>query len=420
MAVKKKNTIFYKVILSFPVFIVLSLLIISFGTVMGQEQKAIKWGAIEPLSGSAALWGKAMNQGVELAADEFNAKGGLKVGNTLYKIKVMEEDDKYTGAAAVAAASKLIHQEGVKFITGPLGTPTTLAIQPITEKEKVVIMTNASGDACGKDKPYTFRIGPSFLLGIAGNLQAATEKYPGRIKKIAYICTNDHAGWDTAKIVEAVAHSKALGWEIVAKEFYERGMTDFHPLLARVLPKKPDLIETAGIPSIEAALVASQAHGMGYRGLQTGMLIMPKLQSEKGGQGAEGMIGFWGVDYDMPWITKGQKDLYEKFKAKWPGQTMLHQVEVAYSGTKGAFLAIEKAGTFDTTTVTKAFENLTWDVPAGKAEWLDFDAYGYKGIKRQISIPHPITELRGGKLNLLRWADLSKLVQEMGIKIEGK
>ncbi len=409
-----------RLILFFFMFIVLWALTSPSGPAMAEEEKFIKWGAIEPLSGSAALWGKAMNQGVELAADEFNAKGGLKVENIRYKIKILEEDDKYTGAAAVAAASKLIYQDGVKFITGPLGTPTTMAVQPISEKEKVLMMTNSSGDACGKDKPYTFRIGPSFLLGIAGNFQAAAEKYPGRVKRIAYICTNDHAGWDTAKIVEASASSKFLGWEIVAKEFYERGMTDFHPLLARVLPKKPDLIETAGVPSIEAALVASQAYGMGYRGLQTGMLIMPKLQSEKGGPGAEGMIGFWGVDYDMPWITKGQKELYEKFKAKWPGQTMLHQVEVAYSGTKGAFLAIEKAGTFDTTTVIKAFENLTWDVPAGKAQWLDFDAYGYKGIKRQISIPHPITELRGGKLNLLRWADLSKIVQEMGIKIEGK
>jgi branched-chain amino acid transport system substrate-binding protein len=307
----------------------------------------------------------------------------------------------------------------VKFITGPLGTPTTMAIQPITEKEKVLIMTNSSGDALGKDKPYTFRIGPSFLLGIAGNFQAAAEKYPGRIKRIAYLCTNDHAGWDTAKIVEAAASSRALGWEIVAKEFYERGMTDFHPLLARVLSKKPDLIETAGIPSIEAALVASQAHGMGYRGLQTGMLIMPKLQAEKGGQGAEGMIGFWGVDYDRPWITRGQKELLDKFKAKWPNETMLYQVEVAYSGTKGAFLAIEKAGTLDVLSVTKAFESLSWDVPAGRAEWVDFDSYGYKGIKRQMSFPSPITELREGKLNLLRWVDLSKIIQEMGIKLPG-
>jgi len=414
---KTKKINFYKLFLFFFVFIVLSALTTLTGSA---KEEILKWGAIEPLSGSAALWGKAMNQGVELVADEFNAKGGLRVGNTIYKIKVLEEDDKYTGAAAVAAASKLIHQEGVKFITGPLGTPTTLAIQPITEKEKVLMMTNSSGDACGKDKPYTFRIGPSFLLGIAGNFQAAAEKYPERIKRIAYICTNDHAGWDTAKIVEQVANCKALKLEIVAKEFYERGMTDFHPLLARVLPKKPDLIETAGVPSIEAALIASQAYGMGYRGLQTGMLIMPKLQSEKGGPGAEGMIGFWGVDYDMPWITKGQKELYEKFKKKWPGQIMLHQVEVAYSGTKGAFLAIEKAGSLDTSAVIKAFEDLTWEVPAGKAQWLEFDAYGYKGVKRQISIPHPITELRGGKLNLLRWADLSKIVEEMGIKIEGR
>jgi hypothetical protein len=35
-------------------------------------------------------------------------------------------------------------------------------------------------------------------------------------------------------------------------------------------------------------------------------------------------------------------------------------------------------------------------------------------------MPHPITELREGKLNLLRWVDLSKIIQEMGIKIEGK
>lgn len=406
-------------ILFCSILMVLGTWAVQSGRAMAQEEKVLKWGALEPLSGSAGLWGRAMNQGAEIAVDEFNAKGGLRVGNTRYKITILAEDDKYTGAAAVAGVSKLIYQDGVKFITGPLGTPTTMAIQPITEKEKVLIMTNASGDALGKDKPYTFRIGPSFLLGIAGNFQAAAEKYPGRIKRIAYICTNDHAGWDTAKIVEEVADSKALGWEIVAKEFYERGMTDFHPLLARVLSKKPDLIETAGIPSIEAALVASQAHGMGYRGLQTGMLIMPKLQAEKGGEGAEGMIGFWGVDYDQPWITRGQKELLDKFKAKWPNETMLYQVEVAYSGTKGALLAIEKAGTLDILSMTKAFESLSWDVPAGRAQWVDFDSYGYKGIKRQMSFPSPITELRGGKLNLLRWVDLSKIIHEMGIKLPG-
>ncbi len=80
-----------RLILFFFMFIVLWALTSPSGPAMAEEEKFIKWGAIEPLSGSAALWGKAMNQGVELAADEFNAKGGLKVENIRYKIKILEE-----------------------------------------------------------------------------------------------------------------------------------------------------------------------------------------------------------------------------------------------------------------------------------------------------------------------------------------
>ena len=75
---------------------------------------------------------------------------------------------------------------------------------------------------------------------------------------------------------------------------------------------------------------------------------------------------------------------------------MLYQVELANGATKGALLAIEKAQTLDVAAVVQALEDLSWDHPAGgKAEWIDFDGYGYKGIKRQIGFPHPITELEG-------------------------
>ena len=227
MKLKKMEVNFYGLLVLF--FLLIAALASRPGLAAAEEEKILKWGTIEPLSGPAALWGKAMNQGVELAVDEFNAEGGLKVGNTRYKIKILEEDDKYTGAGGVAAASRLIYQEGVKFITGSLLTGVVFAIQPITEKEKCLIMTLASGDTCGKDKPFTFRIGYSALSGIAGSFKAVAEKYPGRVKRIAYISTNDQTGWDTAKVVKAVGSSKALGWEVVTTEYYERGTTDFHP-----------------------------------------------------------------------------------------------------------------------------------------------------------------------------------------------
>lgn len=199
------------------------------------EEKILKWGAIEPLSGSAALWGQAMNQGVKLAADEFNAKGGLKVGSIQYKVEVVEEDDKYSGTGGASAASKLVYQEGIRFLTGSLASASVLAMQPITEKNNCLLLTNAFADVLGKEKPYTFRIAPNVLQGVAGCFIAVNQKYPGQVKRIATIEANDATGWASANAAKVAA--KALGWEFVAEEYYERGVTDFHPLLGKVLPR---------------------------------------------------------------------------------------------------------------------------------------------------------------------------------------
>ena len=95
MKLKKMEVNFYGLLVLF--FLLITALANCPGLAAAEEEKILNWGTFQPLSGPAAMWGKAMNQGVELAADEFNAKGGLKVGNTRYKIKILAEDDKYTG-----------------------------------------------------------------------------------------------------------------------------------------------------------------------------------------------------------------------------------------------------------------------------------------------------------------------------------
>src|SRR5450759_5185647 len=81
-------------------------------------QEMLKIGMIGDLSGAAAVWGKAVQGGVELAAKETNAAGGLKVGGKTYKIEVIAYDDQYNAAKAVTAANRLIDQDGVKFVFG--------------------------------------------------------------------------------------------------------------------------------------------------------------------------------------------------------------------------------------------------------------------------------------------------------------
>jgi branched-chain amino acid transport system substrate-binding protein len=384
------------------------------GISMSAEAKVLKWGTIVPMSGPAALWGAAMNQGARLAIEEFNDKGGVLVGDTRYKIELIEEDSKYRGSAAAAAAMKLINRDGVRYITGPLGSPTMMAAQPITEPNKCITLTNAWADILSKEKPYSFRQMNDVLQGIAGSFKGVSIKYPGRVKRVGIIGLNDVTGKAGANAVKVA--SKALNWQVVAEEHYERGLTDFNPLLVKILSKSPDLVDISGSPAGEVALICKQAYEMGYRGLKTGILATPKLIAEKGGQGAEGFVGFAGVDYDAAWITKGQKELYKKFKNKWADQKMLIQVEVAYTAAKGVLLAIEKAKTLDTSVVVDILENLKWGAPTGEASWVDFDSYGSIGIKRQILVPHPITELKEGKLELIFMADLEKVLREMGIE----
>src|SRR6266704_2807385 len=53
------------------------------------------------------------------------------------------------------------------------------------------------------------------------------------IKRVASIAPNDDTGWWSVKV--ETAYIQKLGYEVVAKEFFERGVMDFNPILLRML-----------------------------------------------------------------------------------------------------------------------------------------------------------------------------------------
>ncbi|MCM2209726.1 ABC transporter substrate-binding protein, partial [Klebsiella quasipneumoniae] len=62
-------------------------------------QDVVKIGYTGPLSGGAALYGKNVLSGIQMAVDEINA-GGLQVGGKKVKLEVVALDDKYAPAEA--------------------------------------------------------------------------------------------------------------------------------------------------------------------------------------------------------------------------------------------------------------------------------------------------------------------------------
>ena len=103
--------------------------------VMAQEE--LKIGGIGSLSGGGTAWGIALQRGVQMAVDEVNAAGGLKVGDKTYKPRLVMFDDQYTAAGGRLAADRLINVEQTKFIIGPIGSPSVLGAVAVTSPASV-------------------------------------------------------------------------------------------------------------------------------------------------------------------------------------------------------------------------------------------------------------------------------------------
>ena len=74
------------------------------GSAAAEETKTLVIGDINPLTGKGAYWGTGAMTALDLNAEKINKAGGIVVQGQRYKLKFIHEDDKYTGAAGVAAA----------------------------------------------------------------------------------------------------------------------------------------------------------------------------------------------------------------------------------------------------------------------------------------------------------------------------
>ncbi len=119
--------------------VVASFMVFSFGCAK-KEEKEIKIGAILPLTGDAAQYGQSAKKGMELAVNEINERGGIDNK----KIKLIIEDRQGQVKDGVAAFRKLITVEKVPIIIGELLSSITLAIAPLANENKVVILSPAS------------------------------------------------------------------------------------------------------------------------------------------------------------------------------------------------------------------------------------------------------------------------------------
>lgn len=359
--------------------------------------EVIKVGQINPLTGSGAPWGIAANSGVDLAAEDINAKGGVTVGGKRYVFEIVKEDDKYLAASGVAAANKLIFQDKVKFLVGALASASVSAWTPISEENKVInVIDTWMGPEILQGKKYTFRFADGGMMPpIHHSLphwKLILQQNPN-LKTFVMTTPNDQSGWDTAQ--SDIDAAVSLGMKLVGVEFYERTVTDFRPLVTKLLALNPDIVDIKGSPSGSAALLVKTFREMGYKGKFQGTgwksTDLMKVASKTDVEGIYGVEPATTGPELLPKVEAFFKRQEAKLGSREPfGAACYDMLPMLVEG-------IKKADSLDPDKIAAALESLAgtkFDMLWGETT---IGGKAFYGRNAQIMSPIPIMEIRDGR-----------------------
>jgi len=295
---------------------------------MFAKKEPIKIGHLTPLSGEYAYFGEWEKEGVDLAVEEANKKGGISG----QKIIVLREDDQLDPAFSAALFNRLVHVYNVQAVVGSPSSDVLLAVAPVADKNKVVMLTALAGSTeISTASDYLFRTYPTTAQ--EGEQLASTVDRAG-YKKAAIIYINNVYGIELAKSVKRKAAE--FGIEILAMEGYRKDNADFAEPLSRIKEKNPQAVFLLGYPrDMELILRQARELEIELKYFAPDTFGDPKFQAGAG-QAAEGVVYVAPVENMAP-------EFIENFKKKYKKDPNIFNA-MTYDALNLLVLAIQRGG----------------------------------------------------------------------------
>lgn len=317
-------------------------------TCTAMADDTVKVGGLTPLTGAVAVYGLAVQAGVDYAVEEINAAGGV-MGK---QIEFIWRDDQGDPAYAVSMYNQLVGEDIVALV-GAVTTAPTIAVfsevaktgmPAITASASAYEVTNAGNNlfrACFLD-PYQAGIAAQF---IKENLGAETVG-------IIYDNANDY----TLGLYEAfIAKAEEIGLEVVATEVGVAGQADYSAQISKLSDAEPDAIYAAEYAQ-ELAVMLPQIFDAG--------LDETPLVGPDGFSGVDSQVGedvgllancYYTSAFSLDSTDEVAKAFIEGFTAKTGAAPTLFNA-LGYDAMKIMAAAIDAAGSTDQEAVVAALD----------------------------------------------------------------
>ena len=333
---------------------------LSFGMSIAMAQSGpIKIGVVTPLSGTYTPIGEQVKMGLDLAAKEINAAGGIN-GR---KINLIYEDEEANPAVATQKAEKLFQVEKVDFLTGTVNSGSTLAVGQLAERNNKLIATTVSfadsitGDKCS---PNVFRVNARAGMQSAALAAWVDKEIPKA--NIFFIGPDYEMGRSTVAAFKKASIEK--GAKDVGEVFAPLDNKDYSPYFGQVRAAKPNVIYTS-VAGNDTVRLFSQMEEYGVNKGVTVVGASGTVTSQNMGAIGKSANGFvTGVGYSPKLDNPANKKFVADFQKAYNKLPDLYGAD-SYGLLYFYKAAVEKAKSTETDKVRTAMNDLTWQTPQG-------------------------------------------------------
>ena len=278
-----------------------------FGLAIADSASAqIKLGVGGPITGGSAAFGAQLKNGVEQAAEDINAAGGI-LGQ---KVQVFVGDDRADPKEGVSVANKFVG-DGVKFVVGHFNSGVTIPSSEVLQENGILEITPAATNPKVTERGMwnIFRVcGRDDQQGVVAGAIIA-DKFKG--KRVAVVHDKTTYGQGLAEETRKAMNAKGI--KEVLYEGVNVGDKDYSALVSKIKAGRADLVYWGGLHDT-GGLILRQLRDQGVKATFMGADgITDDEFAAIAGPGAEGTLMTFSPDART---NPANKQIIEVFRKK--------------------------------------------------------------------------------------------------------
>jgi branched-chain amino acid transport system substrate-binding protein len=320
----------------------------------GTGSGTVTIGESTTLSGSIAELGQSGLQGVQLAAADLNAHGGL-LGD---QIKVVSADDAATPATGASNVRSMVLNDHVAAIFGPVSSAVAAAEEPLAAQYQVPIFFHTSNDISLMGKgftPYAFQVVPNTVMESRAAADYLAKQSGGKQITVATFAPAYSFGYDTVSGFLQALKDLHVNYKLVAQEFPPLEATSISTYLSRIETAHPEYLFNAQFGG-DLVTFTKQAAGYGLFS-KTKVIAMydSPVLSALGSSAPTGAIGFDRAPFwAIPSLASFSSEFHAKYGA-WPSEWAV----LGYTAVQAWAYGVRQAHSFSGVKVAAALSGAT-------------------------------------------------------------